>query len=248
MQARLNLQNCGGQSDRGTYARKLESYMAPWEIYLSGALSKSSLRLAAGLCFSKFDQVSMIFTWDFATSWNWTLMNLIFHFDRTEVWEWRHLHWWMDRRNVESLGLAWKQRRYFATDVEYTSICLEVTLPAAGDVSHCCLLETSGWCEYLWICMNQQRMNYQKQKWPTSCLARQRPAWRGWTGAPEKDPDETWHGKLGRVDAWRNNWRDYYSIRLLALFRMVLREWTNALFKQHTADLLLCWQQSTSIP
>lgn len=63
-------------------------------------------------------------------------------------------------------------------------------------------------------------MNYQKQKWPTSCLARQRPAWRGWTGAPEKDPDETWHGKLGRVDAWRNNWRDSYSIRLSALFRM----------------------------
>lgn len=36
--------------------------MAPGEIYLSGALSKSSLRLAAWLCFSVFDQVSIIFT------------------------------------------------------------------------------------------------------------------------------------------------------------------------------------------
>jgi len=28
----------------------------------------------------------------------------------------------------------------------------------------------------------------------------------------------------------------------------VLREWTNALFRQHTSDLLLCWEQSTSVP
>ena len=36
--------------------------MAPGEIYLSGALSKSSLRLTAYLCFSGFDQVGIIFT------------------------------------------------------------------------------------------------------------------------------------------------------------------------------------------
>ncbi len=29
---------------------------------------------------------------------------------------------------------------------------------------------------------------------------------------------------------------------------MVLRDWTNALFKQHNSDLVLCWEQSTSIP
>ena len=38
---------------------------------------------------------------------------------------------------------------------------------------------------------------------------------------------------------WWNNWREYYSMWLSALFRMVLRDWTNALFKQRNSDLVL---------